>query len=160
MDVAVETRIRHLSLVDRGSVSAKAQAVDPRRGYLLGRLLLQDSITTTQHEAGLRYAEDVSRYFALVVGKFPSIRAQSLFTVPGRAAERDSHAGSAKVARATYIALRDALGASADISTGRRIEQVVRHVCVLDRSVSVGWPEPTLHLLRRGLNVLARFYRI
>jgi hypothetical protein len=78
MDTCLNARIRHLGLID---IEA---AKDPRRGYVLGRLLLADQVNEPQHEAGLRYAADLARWFALCVGRFPSVRAQNLFSCPGR----------------------------------------------------------------------------
>jgi hypothetical protein len=79
MDVAVNARIRRLGLTD---VEA---AKDPRRGYVLGRLWLAGTISEVQHEAGLRYALDLSRWFWLCLDRFPSVRAQDSGGCPARA---------------------------------------------------------------------------
>jgi hypothetical protein len=45
-------------------------------GYVLGRMLLAGQISEDQHDPGLRYAEHLSRWFRLLLGRFPSILAR------------------------------------------------------------------------------------
>jgi hypothetical protein len=91
MDVALNARIRHLGL------ACAEQARDPRCGYVLGRMLLRGDISEAQHGAGLRYAEDMSAWFGLCVGRFPSIRAQDLFAVHGVVSETEAQARMANL---------------------------------------------------------------
>lgn len=160
MDVAVQTRIRHLGLVDNKVETAERQAVDPRRGYVLGLLLLDRKITKPQHDAGVRYAEDMARYYGLSGVPFPSVRAQNLFAVRGEAGESDARILAAQAARQTMKSLQKALLATGDIDTGRRVEHTVKSVCLLDLPESRGWPEHMASWLVRGLNSLAKFYQI
>ena len=110
MDVALNQRIRQLRL-DGDRSEILEQAKDPRRGYVLGLMLLDGVVDEVQHDAGLRYARDMSRWFALCVGRFPSVRAQNLVFVPGRAAEREDHVEAALHARRTVAALHGILRA-------------------------------------------------
>jgi hypothetical protein len=152
MNVMVNARIRHFGLVDA------EQAKDPRRGYTLGLLLLDGRISEAQHDAGLQYGEDMSRWFGLCVGQFPSIHAQNLFAVAGVADESDSQVDAAIHARATMLALKQVLYADADIVTARCIESTVRNVCLLD--LAMDWPMWRLRWLKSGLNALANHYSL
>lgn len=160
MDVAVSTRIRQHNIVefrrkDGKIVTAEEQARDPRRGYVLGLLLIDGRITKPQHDAGLRYAEDLARYYGLTGIQFPSPRAQSLFSVPGDAGESEAKIKAAGIARSKAKRLRDVLLATGDIDTGRRVEHTVRMICLIDLPESRAWPEHMIGWLRRGLNRLA-----
>src|SRR5690349_23602138 len=91
---AVQRRIRQdniLPFKDKSGKlhTAEMQAMDPRRGYVLGLLFLDGTITEAQHEAGIRYAEDMARYYGLTGVPFPSPRAQNLFAVRGEASESE-----------------------------------------------------------------------
>jgi hypothetical protein len=152
MDVALNARIRHLGL------ACAEQARDPRCGYVLGRMLLRGDISEAQHGAGLRYAEDMSAWFGLCVGRFPSIRAQDLFAVHGVVSETEAQARMAICARNTMLALTGALRAAGDGSNGRHIEHAVKSVCLLNVGESLNWPDHMLIYLRKGLTSLAGHY--
>ena len=88
LSVAVAQRVREYGLKDtrlKGGkiLTAEEQAADPRRGYALGLLYLDGRVTEDQHDAGLRYAEDMARYYGLTGVPFPIARAQNIFAVRG-----------------------------------------------------------------------------
>lgn len=151
IQTAIDTRIRHYGI-------SEAAANDPRSGYALGRLYLKGFLTSHQFEAGTRYAKDMARYYALTGHAFPSARAQDLFAVRGEAGESESRVDAAKDARLKKIRLHKLLMDVGGVNTGRHVLTTVDAVCVLDvddlRSLAKqDW-------LRRGLNVLARYYQI
>ena len=45
-------------------------------GFVVGRMYLYGCITKPMLEAGLRYCEDVWRYYSDVLGKIPTVQAQ------------------------------------------------------------------------------------
>lgn len=160
MDVAINRRIRHFGLAGEGDETPEMQAVNPLRGYVLGLLLLGNRISQVQHEAGILYGEDMSRYYKLKGVPFPSARAQDLFAVRGEAGESVPQIRAARAATKRMLALRAALLAAGGVPvTGRRIEHTVRAVCLLDLpdSYYVG-PSFMSGLLVRGLNALVQHY--
>lgn len=157
--VAVSRRVRHLGLVDNKEETAEKQAEDPRHGYLLGRMLLDKSITEAQHEAGLKYAEDVARYYGLTGVQFPSARAQNLFAVRSTGGEDSEAKGeAARKARDKAKALQALLLGTGDIDTGRRVEHTVKAVCIEDIDHLRTLNPAMKAWLVRGLNKLADFY--
>lgn len=164
--VVVNRRIREGNIVpfrDKSgrTVTAEQQAVDPRRGYVLGLMLLDGTITARQHEAGLRFAEDEARYYGLSGIPFPSPRAQDLFAVHGNSGEESqSRAERAVVARREHRALQAVLQATGSIDEGRRVSGAVKEVALLDNPYARNWPAHMLHYIRRGLNRLADHYAI
>jgi hypothetical protein len=160
MDVAINRRIRQQGILGSSDEPLEKQAADPRRGYVLGILLLGDRIRQAQHDAGLRYGADMSRFYKLNGIAFPSVRAQNLFSVHGEAGEENARqALDAAAAYKRMRQLRETLHAVGDIDTGRRVEQTVRAVCLLDLPGSDSNGQSfRSDLLIRGLNVLARYY--
>lgn len=165
--VAVSRRIRQFGLVDNKVETAEKQAEDPRHGYLLGRMLIDKSINEAQHQAGLKYAEDMARYYGLTGIQFPSARAQDLFAVRSTAGEDgEDRAKAARAARDRVVGtkdkkgLRDILLACGDIDTGRRVEHTVKSVCVEDIDHLRTLNPPMKAWLVRGLNALAKFYEV
>lgn len=162
--VAVSRRIRHFGLVDNRIETAEKQAEDPRRGYLLGRMFMDGTINEGQHQAGLRYAEDMARYYGLTGVQFPSARAQNLFSIRSTGGEdSEDKAKAARAARDRVVGkggLRDTLLACGDIDTGRRIEHTVKVVCVEDIDELRTLNPPMKAWLVRGLNKLAAFYGV
>jgi len=164
--VVVDRRIREGNIVpfrDKSGnvVTAEQQAVDPRRGYVLGLMLLDGTITARQHEAGLRFAEDEARYYGLSGIPFPSPRAQDLFAVHGNSGEESqSRAERAVVARREHMTLQAVLQATGSIDEGRKVNHAVREVAFLDNLYARNWPEHMRLYLRRGLNRLADHYGV
>lgn len=135
----------------------ESAALDPRLGYELGRLRVLHSITERQHEAGLRYADDMARYYRLKGIPYPSPRAQDLASNRGGSGEdSDSRATAARKAGERMATLRDHLLRTDDIATGRNVLRIVNDVAVLDRDCMAHHA----HWLRRGLNRLACFYQL
>ena len=146
---AAATRVRHFNLPN---IEA---ARDPRHGYVLGRMYLDGTINEAQHAAGLRYGEDMARYFGLTGVPFPSARAQNLFAVRSTGGEdSDSKGEEARKARQRMTTLRAVLLACGDINTGRHVEHTVKLICVEDYDL----PAHTKAWLKHGLNGLCRFY--
>lgn len=164
--VVVDRRIREDNIVafrgkDGKVVTAEEQATDPRRGYTLGLMWLDGSIQDFHHEAGIRYAQDVTRFLGLKGLPFPSPRAQNLFAVRGHDGEEsESRIEAAQKAQERFNKLRKVLLEVGDIDTGRKVERKVAEVCVQDIIEARKWPESTLLLLRKGLNALSYFYGI
>lgn len=159
--VAVSRRIRQFGLVDNKVETAEKQAEDPRHGYLLGRMFMDGTINAGQHEAGMKYAEDMARYFGLTGVAFPSARAQDLFAVRSTGGEdSQSKADAARTARDKMVKLRSVLLGTGDIDTGRRIDHTVRMVCVEDIDHLRTLNAPMRAWLVRGLNALAKFYEV
>lgn len=136
-------------------VTAEEQALDPRRGYVLGLMLLDGTLTKDQHDAGIRYAEEQSLYLGLTGTPFPSPRAQNLFAVRGDNGDDSEAKGDrARKARLKANAARALLLGVGNIDTGRKVEHAVREVCLLDNIQARTWPAHMLLLLKHGLNKL------
>lgn len=158
---AIQRRIREDNIVpfkkDGKVVSAEKQAQDPRRGYALGLLILDGTITQAQHDAGVKFSEDMAKYYGLTGVAFPSARAQSLFAVRATGLEEsEGKIEAARKARDKAKAMEKTLLAVGDIDTGRKVSHTVKTVCVLDVQESRMWPEHMIGYLKRGLNALAR----
>lgn len=164
--VVVERRIRQDNIVpfkgkDGKLVTAEEQAADPRRGYTLGLMLIDGSITKEQHDAGVRYAEDMARYHGLTGVPFPSARAQNLFAVRGHDGEENQDkADAASRARRRAHLLRDELLSVGNIDNGRKVEHAVKEVAFLDNEYARKWPAHMIDFARRGLNALTFHYGI
>jgi hypothetical protein len=160
MNVAIARRIRDHKLVDvkrAGKiVTAVQQALDPRCGYALGILLLSHKITEQQHSAGVKFSEDMARYYGLTGVPFPSPRAQDLFAIRSDGDEPAGKGEAAKAARGKMAKLREALLAVGDIDTGRRVYMAVTSTAVEDKAP----PESGMVYLRKGLNRLVDHYGI
>ena len=163
MAVALQARSTKLGIVP-------AVARDPRWGYLLGRMFMDGNVTESQHEAGVRYAQDMARYYGLSGFPFPSARSAFLFPVkPSEervdkdslrtsAPTPESKAEAAKAATERMTELRTLLLAAGDINTGRRVLHTVNVVCVEDIDELRTLNEAMKAWLKRGLNALARHY--
>lgn len=164
--VAVAHRIRQDNIRpfkenDGKLITAEQQALDPRRGYVLGRLYIDGKITQAQHDAGIKYAADQSRFYGLTGVAFPSARAQNLFAVRGGGGEdSEDRAQAARKARERAEKLDSILLAVGDINTGRRVIHTVKSIALLDIAEARGWPDHMHGYLRRGLNKLAEYYGI
>lgn len=164
MSVAVERRIRHDNIVpfrEKGGkvVTAEEQAKDQKRGYTLGLMYLDHTITQSQHDAGVKFAEDMARYYGLTGVAFPSARAQNLFAVRGNEGdETESKSEAAKKARIKAQKLRDVLLGVGNIDEGRKITSAITEVALLDNVQCRKWPDHMLWMIRRGLNRLADYY--
>lgn len=161
MAVATARRIRQHGIADMRDrsgrlVPANDAARDPRWGYALGVLLMGKDITARQHDAGVKYAEDMARYYRLTGVPFPSARAQDMHRVAADTGEGADRAAAAKAARGQMMALRAVLQAVGDIDTGRCVEGVVKSVALLDEPVS----HSRIGFLRRGLNALSALYKL
>lgn len=159
MQPALDRRIRHYDIRSTKDTSAQVLAGDPAWGYLLGRLLKDGTINKAQHDAGNRYADDMSSYFGLTGVPFPSAKAQNMFAVKGSSGDDDEDRGKrAAKARAKMMKLRDILLACGDINTGRRVLHTVNAVCVEDIDHLRTLNSPMKAWLVRGLNSLSVFY--
>lgn len=146
------TRMRHYNIANI------EQAINPRFGYLLGRIRMDGAITEEQHDAGQRYSEDMARYYGLTGVPFPSAKAQNLFAIHSEGDEPAGKGEAAKRARAQMVSLRDTLMACGDINTGRRVLHTVNAVCIEDIDHLRNLNPPMLRWLKQGLNALAKFY--
>lgn len=146
------TRMRHFNIANI------EQAINPRYGYLLGRMRMDGNISEEQHDAGQRYSEDMARYYGLTGVPFPSAKAQNLFAIHSEGEEPAGKGEAAKKARSQMTALRDTLMACGDINTGRRVLHTVNAVCVEDIDHLRNLNPPMLRWLKQGLNALSKFY--
>lgn len=158
----IQRRIREGNIIpfrrpDGKIVTEVEQARDGRRGYLLGRLLLDGVINSVQHEAGVKFAEDMSRYYGLYGLPFPSARAQNLFAVHGHDSGQDRGA-EAQHLKERRRKQQDMLLNTGNIDTGRRIWHTVNLVCVEDLPSQANLPKHMIDWLRRGLNQLGIYY--
>ena len=164
MNVAVARRIRHYGIEDFRDpggklVTAEEQAKNPLHGYVLGRMLMDHAITKEQHDTGIRFAEDMARFYGLSGVAFPSARAQDLFAVRSSGGEdSDGKGHAARKARDRAMKLQQVLLGVQDINTGRRVLHTVMQICVLDVEESRGWPEYMTSWLRLGLNAVGKHY--
>jgi hypothetical protein len=150
------TRVRHLHIVGKDALE---KALDPRYGYLLGRLFMAGTITEDQYDAGNRYSEDMSRYYGLTGVPFPSAKAQNMFAIRSPdSGEPEGRAEAARKARLKMYELRDVLLRVGDINTGRRVAHTVNEVCLVDSEHLRDLNSPMRAWLKAGLNALARFY--
>lgn len=135
----------------------ESAALDPRLGYELGRLRVVHAITERQFQAGVRYANDMARYYRLKGIPFPSARAQDLASVRGGSGEDSEDKGrAADRAHASMVATRSLLLNTDDMATGRNVLRVVNEVVVQD----LGCMQNHAHWLRRGLNRLADYFGV
>lgn len=146
------TRMRHFN------IASIEQAINPRYGYILGRIRMDGNITEEQHDAGQRYSEDMARYYGLTGVPFPSAKAQNLFAIHSEGEEPAGKGEAAKKARAQMVALRETLLAVGDINTARRVLHTVNAVCVEDIDHLRELNPPMLRWLKQGLNALSKFY--
>ena len=159
METALAARVRLYSIKGSKSEPAIQRARDPRHGYVLGRLWLDGIINQAQHDAGVKYAEEMSRFFGLMGIAFPSARAQNLFAVRGMSGEADDdEVRAAARARARMIELRALLLKCGDIDTGRRVEHTVKAICLLDMDNLRTMNAAMRAWLVRGLNALGKHY--
>jgi hypothetical protein len=148
MNVAIARRIREHAIDNPGKILTLHQAIDPRRGYALGRLLLDGRITAQQHDIGFKVGEDMARYYGLTGVPFPSARAQNLFSVHSDGEDSDARGKAARRARDKMVAIRACLLSVGDIDTGRRVYRTVMSVVVEDMPATAHM----LDHLRKGLN--------
>lgn len=161
MDVVINRRIRQQGIIGDSDEPIEKQAADPRRGYVLGILLLGGRISEAQHTAGLRYSCDLQRYYKLSGLPDPLLQAQDMFAVRGGNGNGESvdQALAARVTRRRATELRDVLLATGDINTGRQVERTVRAVCLLDQPGSDWTGRPfSSPMLVHGLNRLVAYY--
>lgn len=152
-----EGNLRPYRRQDGRVVTEIEQARDGRHGYVLGRLLLNGTINEVQHDAGIKFAEDTSRYYGLYGLPFPSARAQNLFAVSGHD-NRPPRGEEAQHLKRRREKQRDMLLNTGNIDMGRRIWHTVNLVCVEDMPNQAKLPNHMIEWLRRGLNQLAIYY--
>ena len=160
LEVAVGARMRR-EMAATGEVLDMKQARDPRRGTVLGPLLLDGAINQSQYEAGTRYSETKWAYHALTGIPFPSAKAQDLFKSRGGIeALTDKAIASARGAAARYMLCEGWLLSIAN-DPHRRCKCAVNTVCAEDEETARFWPEKAPHMigwLKRGLDALVFGY--
>lgn len=154
MDTAIQRRVRHLGVTEK-------QALDPLCGSVLGRLRFDNRVTQAQYDAGVKYGEDMGRFYMLTGTPFPSARAQDLFAVRGDDGETtENKAAQARAARDKANKLRTVMLGCGDINTGRKVVHTVTEIVIMDTEQARGWSDFMIGLLKRGLNALAKEYGI
>ena len=140
--VVIEARERHYGLTPD-------QAKSDLAGHALGRLYMARLITKDMFEAGLRYGDDVRRYFAYYLGTAPTVAAQNLMKVRGF--DGDVSEGAAEKGRKAVTRYME-LDAILPIASPR-IKAATYAVCVDDDAANVSQ-------LQAGLLKLADYYGI
>ncbi|MEN5250004.1 hypothetical protein [Brucella pseudintermedia] len=134
----------------------KAIAERPEAGSVLGRLhiLFPEKITYAHYQAGIRYGEDYSRYYALSGIPYPSARAHDMTRIHGMGVDKPEAAREARD-RVTEIGK-----AICDVDqSGRPVASVMRRVCILDKDDGMHLPH-MIKFLATGLAALVDFYGI
>ncbi len=134
----------------------KSIAERPEAGSVLGRLhiLFPDRISYAHYQAGIRYGEDYSRYYALTGIPYPSARAHDMTRIHGLGVDKPE---AAKKARERINEICDEIR-KVDQS-GRPIASVLRKVCILDEDTGMHMPH-MIRFLSNGLDALVDFYGI
>lgn len=136
--------------------AALAGMTDPEWGSELGRLYLNNVITSAMYAAGKRWAEQAARY-RHVIGAFPVRSAALERGVGASPLDPDSAEGQREAARHRE-AMERFFAAHAALSTaGDRCESMVRRVCE-DGYMPLGFEE--LLQLRTGLMRLVSHWGI
>ena len=124
-------------------------------GSALGRLYLSKDITKGQYNAGLRYCDDMFRYYSFYLGTPPTVQAQNLFKVRGfspeinaGAEERGRKASNTMAQLVTVLAVGDP-----------QVRTLVNKVCIEDEDAR-HWPVHMLGWLRQGLKALVVHYGV
>lgn len=151
-----EREVRSVAIAARQSHHfSGAKGVDvgsPFAGYTLGRMFLDGKLTAHERAAGDEYARQMARYYSLTGIPFPSVRAQSLFSVKGF--EGETTAERTRAARAATNRMMELEGVLLKLPEGPRVKTTVFNVCVMDYEVLRTMPEPQLAWLKRGLTEL------
>lgn len=134
----------------------KSIAERPEAGSVLGRLhiLFPDRISYAHYQAGIRYGEDYSRYYALTGIPYPSARAHDMTRIHGLGVDKPE---AAKKARERINEIGGEIR-KVDQS-GRPIASVLRKVCILDEDTGMHMPH-MIRFLSNGLDALVDFYGI
>jgi hypothetical protein len=149
MDTVIERRMREA--LGLGEIISKDEAIDPRRGSVLGLMNLDGTINDAQFEAGKWYASMKWRYHRLTGIAFPSAKAQDLFAVHGF--DGDVSEGAAKSARDAANLMMKVEGWIMCMGNDRqRIKSALETVCFIDQQEARLWPEHMVKYLVRGLN--------
>lgn len=150
LSVALEARMRVYG-------ASEAECGRPEMGHALGRLYLdkRNGISAEMFQAGIRMAEEYSRYYGLTGVPFPSPRAQDLFRVGGIGGDVDP--AKARKARndAQAIELVLAIGDEA----GCPVRTITKRVCIEDSDEGL-YRTHMINYLRRGLKLLVVHYGI
>ncbi|WP_104663358.1 hypothetical protein [Ensifer adhaerens] len=124
----------------------------PFAGYTLGRMFLDGKLTAHEREAGDEYSRQMARYYSLTGIPFPSVRAQSLFSIKGFAGE--TSAERARSARQAANRMMELEGVLLKLKDGPQVKTTVFNVCIMDYEMLRTMPEPQLIWLKRGLTEL------
>lgn len=150
MSVVIEARKNINGWTGKG---ADERAKNPRAGYLLGVLFLDMKINEDQLDAGEAYALAMARYYRLSGIPFPSVRAQSLFSIKGHDGETtEEQAIRADDAKERMRKMRSLL--LLRCVDGPQVQRTVYNVCVLDYGHLRDMPAQQILWLRRGLDAL------
>lgn len=148
-DTVIKRRVREA--LTMGEVINAEQAIDPKRGSVVGLMNLDGTLNDAQYEAAQWYAQLKWTYHSLTGIPFPSARAQNLFAVHGF--DGDVSASRAVLARQAANRMMEAEGWLLRLGEDRqRIKSAVNAVCFDDQPEARLWPEHMVSLLRRGLN--------
>lgn len=129
-----------------------SKAKDEKAGYVLGLLFLDGKITQEQLDIGDAYAIAISRYHSLTGVAFPSVRAQSLFSIKGHDGEISQDLAD-RARNATNLMMK-LTGVLQQCTDGPQVRQTVHNVAVINLENLRTMPLRQLTWLRLGLDGL------
>lgn len=133
----------------------EADAGSDLAGSALGRLLLGKFITKGQYNAGLRYCDDMMRYYSYYLGSPPTVQAQNLFKVRGYSPELSE--GASERGRKASNTMMELTGMLTRIDPN--VKSLVYRVCIEDEEAG-HWPVHMLGYVRQGLEALVKHYGV
>lgn len=150
-EVVRNRRIREEA--QRGNMIKATAADDPRRGYVIGRMLIDGTISQAEHDAALKFARLKQDYYVAAGLQFPSAQAQDLFKIRGMPAEETEAMGRRAQSLAdSYMKVYGALKSIPGCH--HYAAHAVNEAAFMDNEYARDWPEHMLEYLRRGLREL------
>lgn len=137
----------------RGKTLSEKAADDPRRGYVIGRMLLDGTISQAEHDAALKFARLKQDYYIAAGIPFPNAQAQDLFKVRGMPAEEtDMMRKRAGELAGKYVGIEGALRSLPGCH--HYAAHAVNEAAFMDNEYARDWPDHMIEYLRRGLREL------
>ena len=153
-----EEGLFHPAATKRAALNAMAGMCDPQWGTVIGRLFLQEKLTSIQYEAGKRWDALAKHYHTAMQAPSPNPKAPAIdFSPKSNEADPNSDAGMQETARhrSAVDAFNDAHACLCQL--GQRTEKAVRDTCEHGME-PVGYDG--LLRLRDGLGTLGDFWQL
>lgn len=149
--MVLNKRIRDAA--ERGVTLSKKAADDPRRGYVMGLMLLDGAISQAEHDAGLKFAMLKRTYYETAGIPMPSAQAQNIVKIRGMVPdETPDRAEKARDVASRYMGIEGALLSIPGCQ--RNALHAVNEVAFMNNECAREWPEHMIDYLRRGLREL------